>query len=169
MLGALVAVAATVGAANAIRSLPPRAPMVRTSSLLTLAGALLATVVAVAVPAPWQGYALIALVTLGTATVLIRSDPADALETLAGVAFVGLGVTFVGLGVAVLIEGDILLGVAAVGMGVAFVGVGVAALTDRDILLGVAAVGMGVAFVGLGVAALTGGEPPPVHRTGWVW
>jgi hypothetical protein len=150
MLGALVAVAATVGAANAIRSLPPRAPLVRTASRLTLAGALLATVVAIAVPAPWQGYALIALVTLGTATVLIRSDPADAINTLAGVALVGAGVAVVGVGVAALVEGDIVGGVVFVGGGVALAGVGVAMLVRGDILGGVALAGGGVALAGQG-------------------
>ena len=157
----------------------PRAPLVRIASRGLLAAAAVAAVLAIASPSQWQGYDTITAAALAIAATLIRTQLADAVTLLGGVAFIGVGVALVGDGMAVLADHHLLAGVALIGLGVAAIGVGAAftanrallggvagigggaaALADRVLLLGVAGIGLGVAIIGGGVAVLADRLPP---------
>ncbi len=110
--GALVVAgfAAVLLAANRVRRLPEGAPLVRITSLGSLAAALVAIILAVLLPERWQEYAVIGAVIIATAAVLIPSmrprvsSPSSASPSSAS----DLGVGFVGLGVAILRESTLM-------------------------------------------------------------
>jgi len=138
----------------------PRAPLVRIASRGLLAAAAVAAVLAIASPSQWQGYDTITAAALAIAATLIRTQLADAVTLLGGVAFIGVGVALVGDGMAVLADHHLLAGVALIGLGVAAIGVGAAFTANRALLGGVAGIGLGVAIIGGGVAVLADRLPP---------
>ena len=89
---------------------------------------------------------------------LLVTNPADRVETLGGLAGIGVGAALIGLGVSGWIGGDTMLGIALIVGGVAGTGLGVAVWIGLDTLLGVAMIVGGVAAIGLGVAVWIGGE-----------
>lgn len=153
----VAAIAAILLATNWFRGLPPRAPLVAVASWTTLTIAGVATVLAVALPVRWQGHAVMAASLLAIAAVLLRADPDEALDTLGGVAFIGLGVALIGFGVSLLADSKTLGGVAFIGLGLALIGIGVSLLAHSKTLGGLALIGVGAALIGIGIALLASG------------
>ena len=162
VFAAMAAIGTTLLIIEAVRSLPPRAPLVRIVSVAMLTATILAMVAATVTAGRMQALSVAGVVVSGLATVLIRTGLEEALGTLLGVAAIGGGVAAIGGGVDALVGGDTLRGVAGLGLGVALIGLGVAVLVGGDTLLGVAAIGGGVAVTGADVALIV----PSLRR--WV-
>ena len=101
---AVAAVLISAGWLHDLSKRQPRAPLVRIASRGLLAAAAVAAVLAIASPAQWQGYDTITAAPLAIAATLIRTQLADAVTLLGGVAFIGVGVALVGDGMAVLAD-----------------------------------------------------------------
>ena len=89
---------------------------------------------------------------------LLVTNPADRVETLGGLAGIGVGAALIGLGVSGWIGGDTMLGIALIVGGVAGTGLGVAVWIGGDTLLGVAMIVGGVVLTGVGVVLWIGGD-----------
>ena len=166
--GALVAAgfAAVLLAADRVRRLPKRAPLVRIASVGALATAMVAMIVAVLVPESWQGSAVIVAVMFATGAVLMRAELEDALRTLLGLPLIGLGVAFIGGGVDDVRVGDTMLVLPLIGLGVALIGLGLSVLRDSHTLRGVAFIGAGIVAIGAGISVLRDGALPGVALIG---
>jgi len=148
------ALAALLTASSWLRTLPPRAPIVRHSTRLLLAVGLVMAAIAAAGPQRLAPFAVLAAAVSVAGAISIRVGSRQVVRILIGAAFVGAGVGAVGAGAAALVDRDWPLGAAIGGFGVAAVGAGAAFLVDRERLADVAFVCAGVAAVGAGAVAL---------------
>ncbi|SCL44525.1 hypothetical protein GA0070606_0331 [Micromonospora citrea] len=113
-----LAVGAVLAAANWVRGLPPRAPLVRYALRVLLALALVAAVVAMTTPRGFAGPAVLLSAGLVAAAVVIPADLVVAGLLAFLTAFAGLGLAFVDVGLAEMRDGDASFGAALVAAGV---------------------------------------------------
>ncbi len=119
---AVVAVLFVLAVLEQLRRLPSGAPLIRLATRGCLLGAAIAAGAAATAPPNWTGVAVLTTAALGLAGSLGPAPPDERWETLANVAFIGVGVAVIGAGVARVRASDLLAGVAAIGVGVAMVG-----------------------------------------------
>src|SRR5262249_61178588 len=113
-VAAAFAAGAALAASTWLRSLPPRARLVRWCSRVLLGAALLAALIAGLpfTPRPWFGYATATAVVLVAAAVLLPTDTWQAFTVLVGSATVGGGIAGIGGGIAALRGSAVLFGAA---------------------------------------------------------
>jgi len=184
--------AAAVLSAWRLRTLSPRAPILRYGVGLTLALSLIAAILAAIGPSSLAPYMIFGAVGLTGAAVLIQTEASDRPGMLSGIAYVGvavtlatwpdmdvkqsdriiligLGLTIVGVIVADLVNWGSPEAIVQIGFGFFVVGMGVTLSVGRQlpgivlVSLGLTIVGVGLTMVGVGVAELVGRQLP-----GWI-
>jgi hypothetical protein len=158
-IAASVSLAALLTAASRLRTLPPRAPLVRHGIQLMLALSLAAAILTAIGPPNLAPYAIFVAVVLTGTAILVPASPIDRLRILGGVAAVGGGVAAIAFGIALLGRHWLDFGVGAVDLGVFAIGFGARILISNQRLGKLVATGCGLVVIGFGIGLLINREP----------
>jgi hypothetical protein len=153
-IGASVTLATLLMASAWLRTLPPRAPLIRYANRTMLALAFSATVIAAFGPSRLTPYMVFSAVAFGTATILIPTNNGKEELIFLGLASIAVGVVIATRVTALLISHEWLFGLAGVGLEIAIISAGIGILVERDRLTAIAFVSFGVGPIGFGIALL---------------